>query len=248
MKIVAGNWKMNHGPAETRRLIGELLPRVSALARTAVWLAPPALSLPAAHEARSGSSLLLGAQNVHWESRGAFTGELSRSLLREVGCSFAIVGHSERRHLFGEPEELCARRALGNLADDFRIIFCVGETLAERRGSATHLTLDRQLKPLFAGLRPEDAALVILAYEPVWAIGTGVVAGVDEIAEAHAYLCMQFAMHRLPPPQILYGGSVSPKNVRAVLGVPHVDGVLVGSASLAADTFGELIAASEELS
>jgi triosephosphate isomerase (TIM) len=253
--LIAGNWKMNHGPPETRAFLQDLrLPELPP--RIQLLLFPPALSLAAARsELERGPAdsapVSLGVQNIHWEPAGALTGELSAEMARSAGASHTLVGHSERRQLFGESDEDTARKVAAAYRADLTPVLCVGETLEERRKGNLAKVLHRQLDAVVGpeGLRAEIAARpFVLAYEPVWAIGTGETATPDDAAEAHGLLRAhlgerlgQPTAHAIP---ILYGGSVKPGNARELLAAPEVDGVLVGGASLEAGSFARIAAAS----
>jgi triosephosphate isomerase (TIM) len=253
--LIAGNWKMNHGPAETRAFLQDL--RVPELPpRVQLLLFPPALSLAAARsemeQRRAGSPpISLGVQNVHWEPAGALTGELSAEMARSAGASHALVGHSERRHIFGETDEDAARKVEAAYRAGLTPVLCVGETLEERQKGSLAQVLHRQLDAVVGpeGLRAKIATgPFVLAYEPVWAIGTGETATPDDAAEAHGILRTHLG-ERLGEPAgrgipILYGGSVQPGNARELLAAPEVDGVLVGGASLEAESFAGIAAAS----
>jgi len=253
--LIAGNWKMNHGPAETRAFFQAL--RVPELpSRVQLLLFPPALSLAAARsEVEQGPAgsppISLGVQNVHWEPAGALTGELSAEMARSAGASHALVGHSERRQLFGESDEDTARKVAATYRAGITPVLCVGETLEERRKGSLAKVLHRQLDAVIGpeGLRAEVATgPFVLAYEPVWAIGTGETATPDDAEEAHgllrAHLGERLGRATGNGIPILYGGSVKPGNARELLGAPEVDGVLVGGASLEAESFAQIAAAS----
>lgn len=218
--LIAGNWKMFKGPAETRAFAAAF----SAREGVEAVVCPPFVSLAAAVE----SELTVFSQNVHWEDEGAYTGEVSAPMLRELGVAGALVGHSERRQYFGETDDSVARRAAHALAAGLRVIACVGELEEERELGRTEDVLSRQISVL-----PEHPALVV-AYEPVWAIGTGKTATPEQAQEAHA-----FVKSLLDVP-VLYGGSVKPENAEELLSQPDVDGALVGGASLDPDSFGSI--------
>jgi triosephosphate isomerase len=220
-KLVAGNWKMFKGPAETRAFFGSFQPPDG----VEVVLCPPFVSLAAAVE--SGHTIY--AQNAHWEASGAYTGEVAPEHLLELGVRGTLVGHSERRQLFGESDEMVARRARAALAAGLRVIACVGETLEQRESGDTELVLKIQVEAI-AFAAGEQRGLVI-AYEPVWAIGTGLTATPAQAQEAHA-----FVKSLLDRP-VLYGGSVKPENAAELLARPDVDGALVGGASLDPESF-----------
>jgi triosephosphate isomerase len=221
--LIAGNWKMYKGPAETAEFCLGL--REQELDGADVVVCPPFVSLAVAVQLLAGTEIAVAAQNVHWEDEGAFTGEISASMLRELGVYGAIVGHSERRQHFGETDDSVARRALGALEAGLFVIACVGETEMERERGETQEVLRRQVSVLEA-----DDNLVV-AYEPVWAIGTGKTATPEIAQEAHAFV------KTLLDVPVLYGGSVKPENADELLAQPDVDGALVGGASLDLDSF-----------
>jgi len=245
-RILAGNWKMNLLQEEATQLAAALVKVSRTLRRTEVWLAPAFTSLSAVFAEVKGSSVNLGAQNAHWENYGAFTGEVSVPMLKELGCSFCIVGHSERRHVFGECNELVVKRTLGVLKSDLTVVLCVGETLNERESGLTNAVLKEQLAPVLEQIPTQKTTQLVIAYEPVWAIGTGKVATPKEIEGAHSFI-HSFWDSKLPGscPPILYGGSVAPGNFEEIVKVPLVGGALVGGASLSFDKFNQLIHISE---
>ena len=219
--LIAGNWKMFKGPADTREFLAAFEPPHG----VDVIVCPPFASLAAAVE--SGRSVY--AQNVHWEPSGAYTGEVSPQMLLELGVSGALVGHSERRQLFGESDEMVARRARAALEAGLGVIACVGETIEQRESGDTELVLKIQVEAI--AFAAGDHADLVLAYEPVWAIGTGVTATSDQAREAHAFI--QGLLDR----PVVYGGSVKPDNAQELLAQPGIDGALVGGASLDPDSF-----------
>src|SRR2546427_8787174 len=221
--LIAGNWKMFHGPAATAVFCTAL--RERDLDGTDVVVCPPFVSLAVAVQFLAGTEIAVAAQNVHWELDGAFTGEVSAPMLRELGVYGAIVGHSERRQFFGETDETTARRARAALDAGLSVIACVGETEAEREAGETEDVLRRQVSVL----EVEDN--LVVAYEPVWAIGTGKTATTEIAQEAHAFIKSLLAV------PVLYGGSVKPENAAELLGQPDVDGALVGGASLDVESF-----------
>lgn len=241
--VVAGNWKMHHGPGATRSFFRRLA-EAGRQGTAEILVFPPALSLAAAVETRP-EWVGLGVQNVHWERAGAFTGELSVEMAREAGASHALVGHSERRQLFGETDGEVARKAVAVLSGGLIPVVCVGETLQERREGRLEEILLRQLDAVLDGIEGSPSAL-LLAYEPVWAIGTGETATPDDAAHAHGVLRRRLqervgaGAEAIP---ILYGGSVKPDNAAELMTAPGVDGVLVGGASLDADGFGAIAGA-----
>jgi triosephosphate isomerase len=224
--LIAGNWKMNKTASETAEFCSSLKRRVDGVAGSVdISVFPPYTSLAAAVTGLADSEIAVGAQNVHWETEGAFTGEVSAPMLRELGVYAAIVGHSERRQYFGETDETTARRATAGLEAGLFVIACVGEGETEREEGRTEEVLRRQVSVL-----PEDDRLVV-AYEPVWAIGTGKSATSDQVRRGHELI------KSLIDVPVLYGGSVTPGNCEDVLILDAVDGALVGGASLDLDTF-----------
>jgi triosephosphate isomerase len=241
--IYAANWKMNHGPAAARAFADNFLPLMPAAEGRSLWFFPPAVSLSTLFAAMQGrSDIKIGAQNVHWETKGAFTGEVSLSMVMEVGARLVLVGHSERRQLFGETDEQVARKTRAAVKAGVTPLVCVGETLSERESGRTEQVVVRQVGALLEALEPEDWSRVALAYEPVWAIGTGKNATPDDAAQVHELIRMELGRHgvttRVP---ILYGGSVNTGNVAPLLTRPQIDGVLVGGASLEAEKWAELV-------
>ncbi len=232
--LVAGNWKMHKGPEDAARLCRDLRDQLEWVDGVDVAVCPPFPSLSAAVQALAGTDIAVAAQNVHWEVEGAFTGEVSAPMLFELGVYGAIVGHSERRQLFGETDEGVARRAAGALGAGLWVIACVGETEAEREAGETEEVLRRQ-----AGVLEAHEQLV-LAYEPAWAIGTGKTATPEQAQEGHAFL------RGLIDVPILYGGSVKPDNAAELLAQPDVDGALVGGASLDVESFAAICKAAAQ--
>jgi len=244
--LVSGNWKMNMGVGEASAFLEGLL--AEDLPGTVdVVVCPPCLSLPASAMLLSASKIGLGAQNVHWESSGAFTGEISAPMLTEIGAAWAIVGHSERRSYFGETDETAGRRARRAQEEGLQVIFCLGETLEERDRGITFEVLERQAAVL-EGLDPK---LLVVAYEPVWAIGTGRTASPEQAQEAHAFLRQRLAVtlgeEAAQSVRILYGGSVKPVNAAELFGQQDVDGGLIGGASLDVRSFSDIIRAAAHL-
>ena len=235
-----------HGTlAEARLLLRELRSLLDGVQAREVIVAPPFTALPAAAEELRGSTMMLAAQNVHWEPKGAFTGEISAPMLRELGCRAAIVGHSERRQLFGETDSAVNRRARAALAAGLVPIVCVGETHAERESGQTLGVVQRQTRAALLELSPADIQTVCIAYEPVWAIGTGRTATPEQAQEVHAAL--RGVVGSLAGDQIakgiriLYGGSVKPENIDSLMAQPDLDGALVGGASLDAKGFARIV-------
>jgi triosephosphate isomerase len=241
--VIAGNWKMHKTTAEAVALARAV--RAGAAGDAEVVLAPPFTALVGVAEALKGSAVALAAQNMHWEGQGAFTGEVSPVMLRDAGCSHVILGHSERRQLFGETDEGVARKAVAALAHGLTPVVCIGETLAERESGRTMEIVERQLERALRPLSPEQAAVALVAYEPVWAIGTGRNATPQQAQEVHAFIRRRVSVSHGEPAaaalRILYGGSVKPDNVGALMAEPDVDGALVGGASLEAESFLKLV-------
>lgn len=242
--IIAGNWKMYKNPEETRALITELKRQVGFVHRVEIVVCPPFTALESANAVLAGSGIALGAQNCHWALEGAFTGEVSPRTLKEIGCRYVILGHSERRQLFGETDATVNRRLQGALAFGLTPIVCVGETLAQREVGETEHVISNQLRGSLAGLTNTQAAALVIAYEPVWAIGSGRAATPEDAQSVIACIRRQLASLFGPTAEqvrILYGGSVKPENISGFIGRPDIDGALVGGASLDAVQFSGII-------
>jgi triosephosphate isomerase (TIM) len=244
--VLAGNWKMYKLQGEAVKLASALRNGLGdVLATRDVVVAPPFTSIGVVADALRGSGIGLAAQNVHFENEGAFTGEVSGPMLKDAGCTHVIVGHSERRQYFGETDEGVARKAASALAHGLTPIVCVGETLGEREGSRTMEVVARQVDGALAGLSAEAVSRLLLAYEPVWAIGTGKVATPEQAQEVHAFIRARVeASHGRETAsglRILYGGSVKPDNVASLMAQADVDGALVGGASLKAESFLKIV-------
>ncbi|QDU94238.1 triose-phosphate isomerase [Lignipirellula cremea] len=244
--FIAGNWKMNLDRAGAVALAKELAAAVPADGPVQVAICPPAVYLDAVREAIAGSAVELGAQNMYHEASGAFTGETSAAMLQDVGCQWVILGHSERRHVLGETDADINRKVHAALAAGLPPIVCVGETLDEREAGRTQEVVRSQCDGSLAGLTEEQMAKVVIAYEPVWAIGTGKVATPAQAEEVHNDLRKYFENrynHALAEGvRIQYGGSVKPDNAKELLSQPNIDGALVGGAALKADSFLGIIA------
>jgi len=244
--LVAGNWKMHRTVPEAVELIQQLRDGYTA-GRAEVMVAPPFTALEAVSRALETSEIALGAQNVHWEAQGAFTGEISAGMLKALGCAYVIVGHSERRQLFGETDSSVSKKARAVLHAGMRPLVCIGETLAERDAGRTLPVCAAQLQGSLAGVAVEEMTHVVLAYEPVWAIGTGRNATPAQAQEVHAHVREQLVRLFGRPVgesvRILYGGSVKADNAAELLGQADVDGALVGGASLKAQEFLAIVAA-----
>jgi triosephosphate isomerase (TIM) len=240
-KFVAGNWKMYTNAATARALATAVVEGLGAEKRVRVAVCPPAPYLTMVAEALRGSAVELGAQNCYPEKEGAFTGEVSPVMLADVGCKHVILGHSERRHKMGETDAFINRKVQAALAAGLHIILCLGETLDERKADRTEAVLDSQLTGSLAGLDAAGLKRLVLAYEPVWAIGTGVNASPEQAQQAHAYIrrriADRFGAEAALALLIQYGGSMKPENAAALLHQPDVDGGLIGGASLHAAQF-----------
>ena len=247
--LVAGNWKMHHGGATGVELAGAVVALSRGLPNVDLVIAPPFTAIAACAHECDGSRVEVAGQNLHPKGSGAFTGEVSGPMLRDAGCAWAIVGHSERRQLFGETDAVVAEKVAGCLAAGLAPIVCVGETLAERDAGRTLEIVGRQVHAFLPALAAW-AGPVALAYEPVWAIGTGKTAGPKDAQEVHAAIREWLGQASGPlasRARILYGGSVKPENAQGLLAAPDVDGSLVGGASLDATSFGGIARAAERL-
>ena len=247
--FVAGNWKMNTDSHSGVALAKSVVEGSSGLAGSSVDVAviPPFVYLPAVGAAVSSSGVALGAQDVYFEAKGAFTGEISAAMLKDVGCTYVLCGHSERRHVLGESDELINKKVAASISGGLLPILCVGELLAERDASQTEQVVERQTRAGLAGLSAEKIGAVTIAYEPVWAIGTGRTATREQAQEVHAFirklLARMYDESVAQDMRILYGGSVKADNAEELMGQPDVDGCLVGGASLKADDFVQIIEA-----
>ena len=238
--IFAANWKMHHGPAAARELVRAVLARTTPCKERLLLFFPPAVSLAAVAEAvRGRPDAAVGAQNIYWEPKGAFTGELSASLAQDSGALWTLVGHSERRHKFGETDDETGLKVRAALAAGLAPMLCVGETLEQRNTGQTEAVVRRQLEAAIGGLEAASLENVAIAYEPVWAIGTGVNATPEDAAAMHRMI-QEWLRSRLgatAPNFVLYGGSVTPENAPLLLAQPEIGGVLVGGASLTAESW-----------
>ena len=248
--LVAGNWKMNKTPQETEAFIERLLSVSPAFSGCDVLLIPPFTSLDRSGRLLSESPVSLGAQNVHFEESGAFTGAISASMLKACGCSFVLIGHSERRHVFGDSNTDVSRKLQRALNHGLHPILCVGETLEQRQAGQMESTLKTQLSGGLDGVDAEAMSRIVIAYEPVWAIGTGETATPDQAQAAIAFIRAWLGHHFDGPiadsTRILYGGSVKPSNAQELQAQPDINGALIGGASLDADSFAQIIAAVQE--
>jgi len=244
--LIAGNWKMHTTAVEARELAAAVAKSCVGIGDRDVLIAPPFTVLADVAGCVRGSGIMVAAQNVCWEDKGAFTGEISPVMIKAAGGSAALVGHSERRQIFLEGDDLVNRRLTGALASGLMVILCIGETLAEREESRTFAVLERQLRQGLAGVSAEAMAQVVIAYEPVWAIGTGKTASKEQAQEAHAFIRDlmgdMFQKDIAAQTRILYGGSVKPTNIDELMAQSDIDGALVGGAALDALSFGRIIA------
>ena len=243
--FVTANWKMHKTVHDAIGFVKELRSLVKEVHDVEIVIAPPFTALRAVADAAHASNIGVGAQNLHWEREGAFTGEISAAMVKEAGAEYVIVGHSERRRLFGDTDQTVNRRLLAAVAAQLTPIFCLGETLEERQAGETLAVLDRQIKLGLDGLTADQIAGLVVAYEPVWAIGTGHNATPTEAGEAHAHIRARlrqwFGGAAAEPCHVIYGGSVKPDNIRELTSMLDVDGALVGGASLDVRSFYEIV-------
>ena len=243
--VIAGNWKMYKTVAEAVAMVQDLRPRVATVTGVRVVVCPPYLALKAVADALAGSPIAVGGQNCYWESAGAFTGEVSAEMLKEAGATYVIIGHSERRQFFGETNATVNKKLKKALQTGLTPIVCVGEMLAEREGGKTERVVDDHISNGLAGISAAEMQRTIIAYEPVWAIGTGKTATPQQAQEVHAFIRGRLARlwdaATAAAVVIQYGGSVKPDNVAELMAQPDIDGALVGGASLKADSFEQLV-------
>lgn len=234
--IIAGNWKMNKDPAESRTLVQEVMKSVGDVKDRIVIIIPPFTSLSSVNELIRNTRFKLGGQNMHWERSGAYTGEISGLFLKALGCEYVVLGHSERRHVMGETDEIINKKLKVALEIGLIPIFCVGETENERESGTTEEVIQRQISAGLKGIENE-AHKVIFAYEPVWAIGTGKTASPEQAVEVHSFIRGMLKK----PSTILYGGSVKPDNIDVLMKQDEIQGVLVGGASLKPESFARIV-------
>ncbi|THB77868.1 MAG: triose-phosphate isomerase [Desulfobulbaceae bacterium] len=243
--LIAGNWKMHTSVIDGCDLATKVAKSAVGADDRDVLLAPPFTIISEVGHVLRGSSVLLAGQNVCWEAQGAFTGEISPVMLTDIGAIGAIIGHSERRQIFGESDEMINKRVVGALDHDLMVILCIGETLEEREQERTFAVIKQQLSAGLSGVTREQTSRLVIAYEPVWAIGTGKTASKEQAQEAHAYIrslvSELFEKEVAEQMRILYGGSVKPANVDELMAQPDIDGALVGGAALDAESFGRII-------
>ena len=246
--FIAGNWKMFKTVHEAVVYVKEFRSLVKDIEDVEIVVAPTFTAVHACAEAARNSRLGIAAQNLHWEREGAFTGEISGPMIKEAGAEYVIIGHSERRTLFGETDETVNRKVRAAIAANLIPIACIGETLAEREAGATLSVLDRQIKAGFDGITGDQVGALVIAYEPVWAIGTGRTATAGQAQEAHAHIRQRlrqwFGGASADECHVIYGGSVKPDNTKELIGQPDVDGALVGGASLDIKSFFEIVSRS----
>ncbi|HAR64705.1 MAG TPA: triose-phosphate isomerase [Lentisphaeria bacterium] len=243
--IIAGNWKLNHTAAQAKAMVAELKDLVADVTTIDMVLCPTFTVISSVAAAAAGSSIAVGAQNIHWAESGAFTGELNAEMLKDAGATYAIIGHSERRQYFGETDQTVSQRLRATLDGGLKPIVCIGETLEQREADETNTVLATQLDGGLAGLSADEVANLVLAYEPVWAIGTGKTASPQQAQDTHAFIrshvAASFGDAAAAGVRIQYGGSVKPGNAAELMGQPDIDGALVGGASLKAADFSEIL-------
>lgn len=243
--LIAGNWKMHKTGSQATEAAARLKDLIRGAAGVEVMIAPTFTALYPVAQTLKGTAIALGAQNLHWEKQGAFTGEISADMLADSGCSHVIIGHSERRQMFGESDQTVNRKIPAALAANLVPVFCIGETEGQREAGETFSILDKQVRDGLKNVVFSDPADLVVAYEPVWAIGTGKTATREQAQEAHRFIRSLleplFGKPFADAVRILYGGSVKPDNIRALMEMPDVDGALVGGASLDPETFSKLV-------
>ena len=243
--VIAGNWKLYKARVEALELVNNLAPLVRQTQDVEVVVAPVFTVLSDVARALSGSSISLAGQDCFWEEEGAYTGEVSPKMLNDAGCSHVIIGHSERRQFFGETDETVNKKIRAALKGGLTVLFCIGETLEEREADKTFVVLKKQVSGGLAGITKDQLEKIIVAYEPVWAIGTGRTASENQAQEAHSFirefLSSLFDKGAADTVRILYGGSVKPENIKGLMAQPDIDGALVGGASLKAESFAAIV-------
>jgi triosephosphate isomerase (TIM) len=243
--LIAGNWKMFKTLAEATTLVEELAPLVSSVNNVEIVVAPVFTAISAVAKVAENTAIKVAAQDCFWEEEGAFTGEISPKLLKDAGCSYVIIGHSERRQYFGETDETVNRKSKAALKVGLVVLMCVGETLDERESNATFKVIETQIKGGLSGIPTVDLMNIVIAYEPVWAIGTGKTASDEQAQEVHAFIRslieQMYSSNEAQAIRILYGGSVKPENVKGLMSQADIDGALVGGASLKAELFAGIV-------
>jgi triosephosphate isomerase len=245
LPFIAGNWKMNKTVGEALDLVRQLKASISKVEGVEVAVAPPFTALYAVQKELEGITIQLAAQNLFYEKQGAYTGEISPMMLKEIGCHYVIIGHSERRQFFGETDEMVNRRIEAALGHGLKVIFCIGETLKEREEGRTFSVIERQVERGLRKVREMEIKGIVIAYEPIWAIGTGKTATPEQAEEVHRFI--RERLERLYSQEIAegiriqYGGSVTPENIQGLMNQPNIDGALVGGASLKAESFSKIV-------
>ena len=251
-KVIAGNWKMYKSNSEAKELVKELINKTKDIIKTKMIVCPPYTALSLTSDLVKGSNLQVGAQNMYWEPQGAFTGEISTEMIKSTGATFVIIGHSERRQFFGETDETVNKKLKAALESGLNPIVCIGESLEERESGVTNDVVGKQVEKALAGISAEDMKKIILAYEPIWAIGTGKTATPQQAQDVHKFI--RSVLYKLYNTEvgdktvIQYGGSVKPENASELLSQLDIDGALVGGACLKADSFSAIISVAENLS
>jgi triosephosphate isomerase (TIM) len=244
-RVIAGNWKMNKNQKQTRAFFRAFKPLVAEVTDCDMVIAPPFTNIPAAVKAAKGTTIGISAQDVFWEKEGAFTGQISTGMLIEAGCGYTIAGHSERRQFFGDTNETVLKKTKAALAAGLTPIVCIGEMLADREAGNTETVIEEQFKGSVGALTAEEISRILIAYEPVWAIGTGRTATPEMAAGVHKFIrkCVatQFSASHASAIRILYGGSVKPDNIQGLMAQEELDGALVGGASLDPKSFASLV-------
>ncbi|GMO64438.1 MAG: hypothetical protein Nk1A_0860 [Endomicrobiia bacterium] len=243
--LMVGNWKMNKTVSEAIDLVKTLKNTLSDVTNVEILICPAFTALYAVNNETRGSNINIGAQNLFWESKGAFTGEISPTMIKDIGCSYAIIGHSERRQYFAETNEIINKKTKAAFETDLIPILCVGETLKEREDNIAFKVIKKQVSEGLFGLTLEQASSIVIAYEPVWAIGTGKTASPEQAQEMHCFIRKiyerMYSKNIADKIRILYGGSLNPNNVSDLMKKPDINGALVGGASLEAEIFTKLI-------
>jgi len=249
--IIAGNWKMNKTPAESIALAQEIVAKAKGISKTEVVIAPTYLAAAKVADIIKGSNVKLAVQDIHWENQGAYTGKVSIDMVKEIGAEYVIIGHSEQRQYFHETDETVNKKAKKVLSAGLKPIICIGETLAERNGGKLETVLTTQINGAYKDISKEDALKTVIAYEPVWAIGTGVVATDEQAQEAQKYVrslvANLYGGSVAEEIRIQYGGSMKPDNADGLLAQKDIDGGLIGGAALKADSFFSIISAAEKI-
>jgi triosephosphate isomerase len=244
-RVIAGNWKMCKNQKQTRAFFRAFKPLVAEVSDCDIVIAPPFTDIPVAVKAAKGTSIGISGQDVFWEKEGAFTGEISTGMLVEAGCGYVIVGHSERRQFFGETNETVLKKTKAALTAGLTPIVCIGEMLSDHEAGNTHKVIEEQFKGSVGALTPEEFSRILVAYEPVWAIGTGRTATPEIAANVHKFVrqcaSAQFSPSHASALRILYGGSVKPDNIQGLMAQDELDGALVGGASLDPNSFASIV-------